>query len=300
MPSISQSFRCFDEVARRGSLRKAAEVLHLTAAAVHQQVLNLEDQVGTPLFDRLPKGMQLTTAGEIMVAAIRRAQRDVDNALTQVEDLRALRRGHVSIAVPHATAESIVPRVIARAAASHPGLTYTVRAGNGESIVRWVADGEADIGFCLQRRVPPGLEELRTVEQHLGVVTPPGHPLTRLGAAIRMRDCLDQPLVLQASGSELRTLIDQIDARAHRKSRPLMETNSVALTRALVANGTGVAFMLFESVVADVAAGRLAFSKLADRGARCRSGLYHRAGQATTVAMGTFLQFFESELPSVP
>ena len=44
MAAVSQSFRCFDEVARRGSIRKAAEVLHLTAAAVHQQVLNLEAQ----------------------------------------------------------------------------------------------------------------------------------------------------------------------------------------------------------------------------------------------------------------
>ena len=93
MPAISQSFRCFDEVARRGSLRKAAEGLHLTAAAVHQQILNLEEEVGMPLFDRLPRGMRLTTAGEIMVAAVRRGQRDFDNALIQVEDLRQLRRG---------------------------------------------------------------------------------------------------------------------------------------------------------------------------------------------------------------
>ena len=53
MAGISQAFRCFDAVARRGSVRKAAETLHLTAAAVHQQILNFETQVGTPLFDRL-------------------------------------------------------------------------------------------------------------------------------------------------------------------------------------------------------------------------------------------------------
>lgn len=63
MRPISQTFRCFDEVVRRGSIRKAAQALHLTAAAVHQQILNLEEQVGSPLFDRLPRGMQLTTAG---------------------------------------------------------------------------------------------------------------------------------------------------------------------------------------------------------------------------------------------
>ena len=90
MVAISQSFRCFDEVARRGSIRKAAESLHLTAAAVHQQILNLEAQVGTPLFDRLPRGMQLTSAGEIMVAAVRRSQRDFDSALLQLRVQRAL------------------------------------------------------------------------------------------------------------------------------------------------------------------------------------------------------------------
>ncbi|MBL8345759.1 MAG: LysR family transcriptional regulator, partial [Rubrivivax sp.] len=87
---VSQSFRCFDAVARRGSVRKAAEALHLTAAAVHQQVVNLEAQVGTPLFDRLPKGMQLTAAGEIVLGAVRRMQRDYDQALAQVEGLRTL------------------------------------------------------------------------------------------------------------------------------------------------------------------------------------------------------------------
>ena len=85
MPAISQAFRCFDEVARRGSVRKAAVTLHLTPAAVNQQILNLEALVGVPLFDRLPRGMQLTTAGELMLASVRRSQRDFDNALAQID-----------------------------------------------------------------------------------------------------------------------------------------------------------------------------------------------------------------------
>ena len=80
MAGISQAFRCFDAVARRGSVRKAAATLHLTAAAVHQQILNFESQVGTPLFDRLPRGMQLTAAGEIVLASVRRSQRDYEQA----------------------------------------------------------------------------------------------------------------------------------------------------------------------------------------------------------------------------
>lgn len=296
MVAISQSFRCFDEVARRGSIRKAAESLHLTAAAVHQQVLNLEEQVGAPLFDRLPRGMQLTTAGEIMVASIRRSQRDYDNALTQVEDLRALRRGHINLAVSHSSAEQLIPEVIESAIASHPGVTYSVRSGSGENILKWVANGEADIGFCLRRKPPPGVEEVRAVAQQLGLVTPPGHLLTQLGRPLRLRDCLDHPLILMTPDTELRVMVDQIDHREHRKARPLVETSSVAMVRRLVANGIGIGFLIPENVAADVAGGRLVWTGLADAGARSHSCLYQRTGQTTAVAMGMFLQFLETAL----
>ncbi|MDP9899604.1 LysR family transcriptional regulator [Variovorax ginsengisoli] len=299
MAAISQAFRCFDEVARRGSIRKASETLHLTAAAVHQQILNLEEQVGTLLFDRLPRGMQLTTAGEIMVAAVRRSQRDFDNALTQVEDLRALRRGHINLAVSHSSAEQLVPEVIQAAMKQHPGVTYGVRSGSGENILKWVATGEADIGFCLRRKPPPGVEEVRAFPQHLGLITPPDHPLTHTGKPVRLRDCLEHPLILMTPDTELRAMVDQIDHREHRKARPLVETSSVAMVRQLVGSGTGIGFLIPENVAQDVAQGRLVWTGLADAGARSFSCFYQRAGQTTAVAMGMFLAFLEAALADI-
>ena len=299
MVAISQSFRCFDEVARRGSIRKAAETLHLTAAAVHQQVVNLEEQVGTPLFDRMPRGMQLTTAGEIMVAAIRRSQRDYDNALTQVEDLRALRRGNVNLAVSPSSAEQLVPEVMARCMDSHPGITYSVRTGSGESILRWIANGEVDVGFCLRRKPPPGIEEVRAFPQQLGLVTAPGHPRSAPGKPLRLRDCLDMPLILMSPGTELRAMVDQIDHRERRKVRPLVETGSVAMVRRLVARGAGISFLIQENVADDVAAGKLAWVPLTDSGARSSSCLYQRSGHSTAVAMGMFLEYLEAALEAI-
>jgi DNA-binding transcriptional LysR family regulator len=298
MPAITQSFRCFDEVARRGSVRQAAETLHLTAAAVNQQILNLEALVGTPLFDRLPRGMQLTSAGEIMVAAVRRSQRDFDSALAQVEDLRALRRGHVNLGVSHSTAESLIPDVIESVIDSHPGLTFNVRSGTGETLLRWLANGEIDVAYCLRRPPPPGVEEVRAWPQHLGVITAPGHPLTKK-KLVRLRDCLEYPLVQMSPDMELRILADRIDSRVHRHGRPLVETSSVPMVRRLVARGVAVAFLIPDNVSNEVHKGELAWIGLEDSGARLHSCLYQRSGYTTPVAMGTFLQALESAVDGI-
>lgn len=301
MPSISQAFRCFDEVARRGSVRKAAETLHLTPAAVNQQVLNLEATVGMPLFDRLPRGMKLTSAGEIMIAAVRRSQRDFDNALAQVEDLRSLRRGHVNLGVSHSTAEQLLPDVVERLMSSHPGLSFSVRAGNGEALLRAVAIGEIDIAYCLRRPPPPGVEEVRAWAQVLGVVARADHPLLarRVPAGLRVRDCLDQRLVLMSPDTELRSWLDRLDNRLQRLGRPWVETGSVPLARRLVERGEAIAFLIPENVAADVDAGRLAWVPLADSGARSHSCLYQRAGYTTPVAMGMFIDALESAFADI-
>lgn len=246
MPSISQSFRCFEEVTRRGSVRRAAEALHLTAAAVNQQILNLESQVGLPLFDRLPRGMQLTFAGETLIAAVRRCQRDYDNALYRIQDLRELKRGHISIGVSHSSAAALVPELIMAVNEAYPGLTFSVRSGNGENLLNRLVSGEIDLAYCLSRAPPPGVEELRSWSQHLGVALAPHHPLAE-GATITLLDCLEYPVVLMEHGMELRSMLDSIDAHAVGLTRPFTETDSVALACKLVESGQAVAFLIPEN-----------------------------------------------------
>jgi DNA-binding transcriptional LysR family regulator len=287
---ISQAFRCLDAVARRGSVRKAAESLHLTAAAVHQQILNLEENVGVPLFDRLPRGMQLTAAGEIVLAAVRRAQRDYDQALAQVADLRALRRGHVSVGAPQSSAETLLPGVIARIRERHPGLRFDVRTGNGETLLRWLANGEVDLAFCLQRPAPPGVEKLRGWRQQLGGVVPPSHELARQPGPIKLHHCLAWPLALPAPDMELRLIAEQVAARERRVLEPSVETTSVAMIRALVRTGGMVSLLLHENVAGDVCAGTLCWIPLTDPAARAEVALYQRAGQSPGAGIGVLVE----------
>ena len=293
MPAISQAFRCFDEVARRGSVRKASATLHLTAAAVNQQILNLEAQVGQPLFDRLPRGMQLTVAGEIVLAAVRRSQRDFDNALAQVEDLNALRHGHVSVGVPHATAEYLVPQVIAAMHHRYPDITFSVRAGIGEELLRHVAQGEIDVAYCLRRTPPAGVEEMRSWAQPLGVVMAPDHPLRMRPRLLRLRDCLAYPLIMMTPDMELRSMLERLGDGALSRIQPMVETSSIPMARRLVASGQALAFMLPDNVAEDMAAERLSWRALHDAGSLLHSCAYQRTGYAMAAAMEMFLTELE-------
>ena len=90
--------RYVDEVARAGSIRKAAGQLHVTASAVNRRVMDLEEELGAPLFERRARGVRLTAAGELFVRYIREQSGDVERMKSQIEDLKGLRRGTVRIA----------------------------------------------------------------------------------------------------------------------------------------------------------------------------------------------------------
>ena len=83
--------RYIDEVARAGSIRKAAEQLHVTASAVNRRIMDIEEELGAPLFERRARGVRLTAAGELFLRYIREQAGDVARVQSQIEDLKGLR-----------------------------------------------------------------------------------------------------------------------------------------------------------------------------------------------------------------
>ena len=79
-----------DEVARTGSIRKAATHLNVAASAISRQILALETQLGTPLFQRLPKKLILTAAGEVLIGHIRQTLKEMTRAQGKIEELKGL------------------------------------------------------------------------------------------------------------------------------------------------------------------------------------------------------------------
>jgi molybdenum-dependent DNA-binding transcriptional regulator ModE len=68
--------RYVDEVARSGSIRKAAIRLNVSASSINRQILSLEAELETPIFERMPSGLRLTATGEILIAHVRETMRE--------------------------------------------------------------------------------------------------------------------------------------------------------------------------------------------------------------------------------
>src|SRR5271169_4579654 len=88
----------FIEVARCGSVRKASENLFVASSAVNRQILNLEDELGTELFDRMPGGMRLNLAGERLLKHVQSTLHDFQVMRTELDALKGERSGHVKLA----------------------------------------------------------------------------------------------------------------------------------------------------------------------------------------------------------
>ena len=232
-----------DEVARTGSIRKAAARLHVTASAVNRRIIDLEQELGAQLLERKPRGVRLTAAGEVFIRYVRQQGADVERMKSHIEDLRGLRRGTVRIACSQALAFDFLPRAIAAYRRRYPDVSFEVRVLDHERATAALADYEVDLILVFR---PPRLATMQTlvkVEQRLIALMAQDHPLAAQ-RTVRLRDCAAHPVALADRGFGGRQLLDDVCARANIRLRIVAESNSFELLRSLISHGGLISFQI--------------------------------------------------------
>src|SRR5947207_9062808 len=112
----------FDTVARDGSVTRAAEALMVTQPAVSRQLRSLEEQIGAKLFERAGRGIRLTADGEVLADYTRRIIALIDEAQSQMSELRGLRRGRLAIGAGTNISVHLLPEAIVRFRQRFPGI----------------------------------------------------------------------------------------------------------------------------------------------------------------------------------
>jgi DNA-binding transcriptional LysR family regulator len=238
----SRMLRYLDEVARCGSIRKAAARLNVASSAINRQILALEEELGTPLFQRLPRKLALTAAGEVMLDHVRQTLRGMDRTEAQIAELRGLRRGEVSIAAMSGLAANLAALALPRFRREHPRVALRLSLLSGPEILAAVLDGSADLGIGFDLPAEPRLRGLSLAEAALGAVMSPYHPLAAR-ASLRLGDCIGYPLVVADASMAIRPHLNAAFARAGLAVEPALETNSIEVMRRAAALDQSITFL---------------------------------------------------------
>ncbi|WP_025582116.1 LysR substrate-binding domain-containing protein [Cupriavidus taiwanensis] len=278
--------RYLDEVVRRGSIRKAAEHLHVAPTAVNRQILDLEAELGAPLFERINKRLRLTPLGEMVLAHVRQTLREHDALRERIEDFKGARRGEVTVAVTAGLAGSLMPSLVHDFRQRYPGIVVRVNDLPVADIVAAVEQGDADLGLGYDLPELPAFRALASSDWQIGAVVQPGHALAARPSVL-LSECVGYALILPARSLSIRGILDAAFARNAIEVSPVAESTSTVLIRQLVLLGTGIALLNPLDVMEERARQALVYVPLRDRHLQGQTlTLVARAGGQLSAAAG--------------
>jgi len=235
--------RYVDEVARCGSIRKAADQLNVTASAVNRRIMDLEEELGTTLFERRPRGVRLTASGEVFVNYLREQDGDVERMKSQIEDLKGMRRGTVRIACSQALALEFLPRQIGEFRKRHSLVSFSVKVSDHDQAMAALASYEVDLALVFRPPFLANFQPLMSLEQRIVAVMSSEHPLAAR-RTIRLRDCAAYPVALPDRTIGGRQLLDEVLARSRISLQIAAESNSFEMLRGLVLEANLISFQI--------------------------------------------------------
>ncbi|PVX71110.1 DNA-binding transcriptional regulator HcaR [Paraburkholderia unamae] len=170
--------RYFIAVADELSFTRAAQRLHTAQPSLSQQIRNLEDEVGTPLFERTRRKVELTEAGKVFLAEARLVVAQADRAVARARQV-GQGRATVTIGFVPAAEIRVFPVILPRLRLRYPDVNVELRslptAEQEEALLR----GDIDVAFMRRPVVSPALRSEVVLTEPLVVVLPSGHPLAR-------------------------------------------------------------------------------------------------------------------------
>lgn len=251
-----RQLQAFTAVAAHGSVRRAAEALHLTQPALSMALAELERQLDTPLFDRERGRLYLSTRGrELLPLAQEILERMQDLQQRAVEGTDAL-AGELRLGASNTVGNYLVGDLLGDFVTAHAEVSVQLRVANTDTIVDEVLRHELDLG-CVEG--PVGHRQLETFpwrEDSLAVCVRADHPLAGR-KRLRASDFVDTRWILRESGSATRAQSERALA-ALPPVRVVLELGQVEAIKQAVVAGLGMALLPRLALDDALAAGRLA------------------------------------------
>ncbi|MGH3084550.1 MAG: LysR family transcriptional regulator [Gaiellaceae bacterium] len=252
----------FVEVARRGSVSRAAEALYVTQPTLTARLKGLEQELDAKLFVRSQRGMRLTDAGRAFLPFAERTIDTVSSGRRLLAELARGESGQLALGAAPAVSTYVLPRILTRFRRTHPKVSLAVRTGHSEEVLELVLREQVQVGLGRALHHPQ-VEAIPLYEDELVLVVDPRHRFAE-EQEIGADELTDVQLILFDRTSSYHRLTSDFFESVGAVPRGVMELDNIDAAKKMVEQGLGVAFLPHTAVSAELEAGLLKALTLAD------------------------------------
>lgn len=245
-----RQLKYFISIVEEGSFLKAAKVLCIAQPALSQHIANVEDELGTQLLIRTPRGVTATPAGEVLYLHAKKISAQLKQAQDDVRTEANSPKGDVAVVLPPMLSIHIAPRLVRMVDENYPDIQLRAMEARSLKSLAMVESGRADLGVIAGKAISKTLNtELLYEEPLFFVEKHPEHGSPKpIDDAISFREVSKRPLAVSQKSHAVRAMLEEI---SEQKKMPLnikLETESTRLIMSFAASGVANAVMPWPSI----------------------------------------------------
>lgn len=234
-----QNLQAFISVSDSASFSRAAEKLFITQPAVSKRITALEHAMGTQLFDRVGKKIQLTEAGRALLPSARRIIAELDESRRIISNLSGKIGGSLRIGTSHHIGLHRLPPVLRAYTARYPSVDLDIHFMDSEDACAAVIRGELELAVAtLPGQEPERLHTHIVWHDPLDFIVSCDHPLAAQ-AEIGIDDLVEHPAILPSQNTYTRSLLERELGIDTRTLKIALETNYLETIKMMVSIGLG-------------------------------------------------------------
>ncbi|GAK42184.1 LysR family transcriptional regulator [Paenibacillus urinalis] len=287
-------YRVFYQVAKTGSLTRAAALLHITQPAVSHTLKQMEEQLGGSLFFRTSRGVQLTTEGKVLLGYIEQAFINVNMGEKAIAEMHNLDKGEIHIGASDTLCKYFLLPYLDRYRAEYPNIRIHVTNRTTPETIQLLKDGRIDFGIVslpvTDRQVE--VKESSAIQDCLVG----GKGYSHLGNTIFTGEELGQyPILMLEKGASTRKYIDDYAVAHDMQIIPEIELGSIDLLVQFALRDFGLAFVIRDYVMNELREGSLVEIPLAAPIPKRHVGVATLRGVPLSAASSSFLSLLPDQ-----
>ncbi|QGZ35665.1 LysR family transcriptional regulator [Stappia indica] len=248
--------RYFLEVVHLGSIRLAADRLHVSPSAISRQIAKLEREFGEPLLDRRANGVQLTEAGTLAAEHFASILGQIDLIRGEMSDLRKLKSGSVSIATVDGVTDPYLSEQILAFRKRFPAVDFRMRIRGRERVLEALEKRICQVGFVYDHFSHPMMEIVGQWRQPLLALVPPSHPFAD-GRAVKLPDIADCDCVLPDDSYGIHHLVHRAFRKFGGKPKAIMVADQLHFLIRHAIRSNAIVYVPLQAALREVEAGEL-------------------------------------------